>query len=112
MLSQDHVSDRTPNGATLVAGGATFRVLAPNATAVYLNGTFNGRFYDQDDAATLLENRGSYWTGAMTGAADGYRDRFWVKGPAGGTTGCKRDPYSRELLNAGGADNFARCLVS
>ena len=110
MLSQDHVSDRTPNGATLVVGGATFRVFAPNATAMYLNGTFSGQVYDRDNAATLLEKRGNYWTGFMAGAVGGDRYRFWVKGPAGGTTGYKRDPYSRELLNAGGADNFPRCF--
>ena len=110
MLSQDHVSDRTPNGSTPVDGGATFRVFAPSAVAVYLNGTFNGQVYDQDDAATLLEKRGNYWTGFVAGAANGDRYRFWVKGPVGGTTGYKRDPYSRELLNAGGADNFPRCF--
>ena len=110
MLSQDHISDRTPNGATLVDGGATFRVFAPNAAAVYLNGTFNGPVHDRDDAATLLEKRGSYWTGFMAGAVDGDRYRFWVKGPPGGTVGYKRDPYSRELLNAGGADNFPSCF--
>jgi 1,4-alpha-glucan branching enzyme len=110
MLSQDNISDVTPNGATLVEGGATFRVFAPNAVAVYLNGTFNGKVYDGDDAATLLEKRGSYWTGFMAGAMDGDRYRFWVEGPRGGTTGYKRDPYARELLNAGGADNFPRCF--
>ena len=94
----------------LLDGGATFRVFAPNAAAVYLNGTFNGRVHDRDDAATLLEKRGSYWTGFMAGAVDGDRYRFWVKGPPGGTVGYKRDPYSKELRNTGGADNFPRCF--
>jgi 1,4-alpha-glucan branching enzyme len=60
MQSQDHISDTTPNGATLVDGGATFRVFAPNAMAVYLNGTFNGQVCDRDDAASLLKKRGNY----------------------------------------------------
>src|SRR5271169_4641831 len=29
---------------------------------------------------------------------------------SGGTLGYKRDPYARELLNAGGADHFPRCF--
>ena len=110
MLPQNNISDMTPNGATLVEGGATFRVFAPNAVAVYLNGTFNGRVYDQGDAATLMEKRGNYWTGFMAGVVDGDRYRFWVEGPIGGTIGYKRDPYSKELLNTGGADNFPRCF--
>jgi 1,4-alpha-glucan branching enzyme len=110
MLPQNFISDTTPTGATLVDGGATFRVFAPNAAAVYLNGTFNVRVYDQDDPATLLLKRGNYWTGFMAGAADGDRYRFWVEGPPGGKTGYKRDSYSRELLNAGGDDNFPRCF--
>jgi 1,4-alpha-glucan branching enzyme len=110
MLAQNYISDTTPVGATHVDGGATFRVFASNAAAVHLNGTFNGRVFDRDDPATLLEKRGSYWTGFMAGAADGDRYRFWVQGPPGGTIGYKRDPYSRELLNAGDADNFPRCF--
>ena len=91
---------------TLVDGGATFRVFAPNAVAVYLNGTFNGKVYDGDDAATFLEKRGSYWTGFIAGATDGDRYRFWVEGPSwrDDRLDYKRsDPYARELLNAGGA---------
>ena len=42
MLSQQNISAATPTGTTLVAGGATFRVFAPRATAVYLNGSFGG----------------------------------------------------------------------
>ena len=110
MLPQTNITVATPNGATLVEGGATFRIFAPNATGVYLNGTFAGATYDQNDAATLLTRNGGYWTGFMAGAVDGDSYRFWVEGPSGGTTGYKRDPCARELLNAGGADNFPRCF--
>jgi 1,4-alpha-glucan branching enzyme len=70
----------------------------------------SGKVYDRNDAATLLEKRGNYWTGFMAGAVDGDGYRFWAEGPSGGTIGYKRDPYSRELQNAGGADNFPRCF--
>jgi 1,4-alpha-glucan branching enzyme len=110
MLSQANINFNTPAGATLIPGGATFRIFAPNATEVYLNGTFNGMVYDQANAATLLKKTANYWTGFMAGASDGDRYRFWVQGPPGGTTGYKRDPYSRELLNAGGTDDFPNCF--
>ena len=42
MISQSHITTDTPMGANLVDGGATFRVWAPRALAVYLNGSFGG----------------------------------------------------------------------
>jgi 1,4-alpha-glucan branching enzyme len=110
VLSQQHISETTPTGATIANGGVTFRVFAPNAVAVHVNGSFNGNVFDRDDPATLLQKRGNYWTGFMPGAVGGDRYRFWMVGPPGGTVGYKRDPYARELLNAGGADNFPRCF--
>lgn len=75
-------------GATLVAGGgATFRVWAPRATSVYLN--------RQTDDMLLAKDARGYWTGFVPNAQDGNLYRFWVNGP--GSSGFKRDPYSREL---------------
>ena len=110
MLPQTNVTPATPTGATLMNGGAAFKVYAPNADAVYLNGTLGGNSYDGADPLTLLEKTGAYWTGFMAGAVDGDTYRFWVVGPPGGTSGYKRDAYARELVNAGGSDNFPRCL--
>ena len=43
MISQQNISANTLMGANIVpGGGATFRVWAPRATAVYLNGVFGG----------------------------------------------------------------------
>ena len=43
MISQQKISANTPLGANLVpGGGATFRVWAPRATEVYLDGVFGG----------------------------------------------------------------------
>ena len=42
MIAQDHITANTPMGATLVDGGAIFRVWAPRALQVYLQGTFAG----------------------------------------------------------------------
>jgi 1,4-alpha-glucan branching enzyme len=96
VLSRQHISPQTPTGATLVADGATFRVWAPEASAVYLHGTFGGEVFDRltDDRLLQKDERG-YWAGYQAGARDGDRYRFWVQGAGG--SGYKRDPYAREL---------------
>jgi 1,4-alpha-glucan branching enzyme len=96
VLSQQHISPQTPTGATLGANGATFRVWAPEAGAVYLHGIFGGQVFDRlaDDRLLQKDERG-YWTGYQDGARDGDRYRFWVQGT--GSSGYKRDPCAREL---------------
>ena len=42
MLSQAFIRPDTPMGATLVGGGATFRVWAPRAMSVHVAGAFAG----------------------------------------------------------------------
>ncbi len=85
-------------GANLAPGGATFRVWAPRATEVYLNGVFGGVARSgQTDDLLLSKDVNGYWTGFLEGAVDGDLYLFWVNGPAGGTQGFKRDPYAREL---------------
>ena len=91
--SLQHVTPATPMGAKLVADGATFRVWAPNATAVHVRGSFNG-FAIRDDASLVPGNAG-YWHGFMSGVTDSALYKFWITGPAG--PGWKRDPYAREL---------------
>jgi len=106
VLSQQHISPQTPTGATLQPGGATFRVWAPQASAVYLHGRFGAQSFDQltDDRLLKKDNRG-YWTGYQDGARDGDRYRFWVEGA--GSRGYKRDPYAREL----DPENFPNCFA-
>jgi len=83
-------------GANLVGGGATFRAWAPLATAVYINGTFGGTPAMGQTADLLLaKDADGYWTGFVDAASEGDPYHFWVVGP--GSTGCKRDPYAREL---------------
>jgi len=98
MISQQNISADTPMGATLIPGGATFRVWAPRASAVYLNGVFGGNALNSQTPDRLLSNDGNgYWTGFQPGAKEGDLYRFWVVGP--GSSGYKRDPYARELAN-------------
>lgn len=93
--SQDHVSDSTPMGATLIDDGTTFRVWAPGVHSVHVAlGGVEGYVPTPDDA--LVENPGTHhWTGYFPGVVDGTRYRFWVVGEGG--AGPKRDPWAREL---------------
>lgn len=96
MISQQNIHPNTPMGAELVAGGATFRVWAPRASAVYLNGTFNGTPVSvQTDDWLMSKDAAGYWTGFVPGAGDGDLYSFFVAGA--GSQGSKRDPYAREM---------------
>ena len=80
-------------GANLIANGATFRVWAPNARAVYAIGDFNNRV--RNDASLLTRDEFGHWRGFIPGVQDRQRYLFYVVGE--GSEGPKRDPYAREL---------------
>ena len=97
MISQANILPTTPMGANLVDdGGATFRVWAPRATAVYANGVFGGRPQTgQTEDLLMAKDAHGYWTGFVAAARDGDPYHFWVLGA--GSSGYKRDPYAREM---------------
>src|ERR1035437_10102680 len=97
MISQANILPTTPMGANLVdGGGATFRVWAPRATAVYVNGVFRGTpKVGQTDDLLMARDGNSYWTGFVAASQDGDPYHFWVVGA--GSSGYKRDPYAREM---------------
>lgn len=91
--SLNHIHADTPMGANLVADGATFRVWAPQAKAVYVLGDFNRR--RRNDASLLTRDGQGHWRGFVRGVKDRQRYMFYVVGEGG--EGLKRDPYAREL---------------
>jgi len=93
-------------GATLVPGGATFRIWAPRATAVYIAGDFNG--FKQTPGALLSPIGNGHWAGFVPGIQDGDQYLFYVNGT--GTTGYKRDPEAR-VITFQPAFPFANCVV-
>jgi 1,4-alpha-glucan branching enzyme len=91
--SFEHLDKQTPMGANLIAGGATFRVWAPNANAVYVTGDFNSAMPDPSNLLNQIGN--GHWGGFVDGVKDRQNYMFFVDGA--GSTGPKRDPYAREL---------------
>ena len=86
--SLDHVDPAAPMGVNLVADGATFRVWAPNALAVYAIGDFNQR--QCNDASLLSRDEQGHWRGFIAGVRDRQRYLFHMVGK--GSEGPKRDP--------------------
>jgi 1,4-alpha-glucan branching enzyme len=110
VISQTNISATTPMGATLVTGGgATFRVWAPRASAVYLNGVFSGAASTgQTDDLLLSKDANGYWAGFLSNAAEGDLYHYWVTGT--GSSGYKRDPYARELSSKADFPN-SLCII-
>ena len=95
-----------PVGATLVDGGAAFRLWAPRATAVYVSGDFN--HWQQNAASSLTQIGNGHWAGFVPGLTDGDHYLFWVDGQ--GSSGYKRDPRAR-LLTQQPPFPFANCVL-
>jgi 1,4-alpha-glucan branching enzyme len=91
-IAQDMLAN-APMGGTLVPGGATFRIWAPRASAVYVSGDFNG--WTQDADASLSEIGHGHWAAFVPGLQDGAQYKFFINGP--GSSGYKRDPRARTL---------------
>ena len=103
--SQAHLTPNTPLGATLVAGGATFRCWAPQARAVYVALTHApvSEPWPKPDGQLLQQDERGLWGGFFAPVSDGDSYLFYVVGE--GSEGFKRDPYARELA----FDNYPNC---
>jgi 1,4-alpha-glucan branching enzyme len=91
-LRQMHLQ-QAPMGGTLVPGGATFRVFAPHAKALYVCGDFNN--WTQDVSSQLASIGNGHWAIFVPGLRDGDHYMYFVDGI--GSSGYKRDPYARML---------------
>lgn len=83
-------------GATTYSGGTTFRVWAPNATAVSVVGSFNSWAVG---ANPLASEGGGYWSNDIAGVVDGAQYKFAI---TNGTTSQKNDPRARALTSSVG----------
>ncbi|WP_407155105.1 alpha amylase C-terminal domain-containing protein [Bradyrhizobium sp. STM 3557] len=91
-LRQMHLL-QAPMGGTLVPGGATFRVFAPHAKALYVCGDFNN--WVQDASCQMAPIGGGHWAVFIPALKDGDPYMYFVDGQ--GSSGYKRDPYARLL---------------
>ena len=94
--AQNHITPHTPMGATLVDGGATFRVWAPGATQVYIAVGDTSAYRPQPQDELVANPATGHWTGFVPQVSDGDHYRFYVVGAAGRAV-LKRDPWAREL---------------
>jgi 1,4-alpha-glucan branching enzyme len=84
-------SSRPGMGSTPYDGGATFRVWAPDADSVFVEGDFNA----WSTTATPLGAEGNgNWSNDVAGAVVGQTYRYVITSP-GFATVTRRDPYSR-----------------
>ena len=94
------INRNTPVGATLTAGGATFRLWAPEARQVFvltgaaLRAAEQAGFVPSPDDAMIRIGDGS-WGAFVADLDERAAYRFWIVGS--GSTGFKRDPRAREL---------------
>ena len=70
MLSLAYIDDKTPMGTSLKADGATFKVWAPRAHAVYVTGDFNG--WGRGNYSRLFGIGSGYWAGFHPDAKRGH----------------------------------------
>lgn len=90
-------STRPGMGAVPYSGGVTFRVWAPNASAVRVAGTFNSF---SATATPLYAEAGGNWSVDVPGATEGQQYKFVLVN--GANTIWKKDPRGREVVNSVG----------
>jgi 1,4-alpha-glucan branching enzyme len=78
--SQNFVTADTPMGATLVDGGATFRVWAPRAAHVYVARGDTSAYQAAPQDELVRDPSTGHWTGFVPGVVDGSTYRYYVVG--------------------------------
>ena len=89
-------SVRPGMGSIPYAGGVTFRVWAPNAASVFVEGDFNN--WSQTANPLVAEGNGN-WSNDVAGAVTAQTCRYAISGP-GFAAVTRRDPYSRVVTEA------------
>lgn len=87
----------TGMGAIIQSKGVFFRVWAPNASEVFVAGSFND--FRQDEIKLESENNG-YWAGMVDNAKEGEEYKYYLKTPYGEFF--RNDPYARAVTSSVG----------
>ncbi|MGB3193100.1 MAG: alpha-amylase family glycosyl hydrolase [Limnoraphis sp.] len=86
-------------GAIVHSQGVAFRVWAPNASKVYVMGSFNNW---SETANPLDSEENGYWYGDFKEAKVGDEYRYIIVNKDTEETYKRKDPYSREVTNSNG----------
>ncbi|ERT07339.1 alpha amylase, catalytic domain protein [Lyngbya aestuarii BL J] len=86
-------------GAIVHSQGVAFRVWAPNASKVYVMGSFNNW---SETANPLDSEENGYWYGDLPEAKVGDEYRYIIVNKDTDETYKRKDPYSREVTNSNG----------
>ncbi len=79
--------------------GTTFRVWAPNATAVHVWGSWNGF---STNATPLYSEGNGNWSADVPGAVNGQQFQYYISNSTVGTNVFKQDPRSRKVVSSSG----------
>jgi 1,4-alpha-glucan branching enzyme len=96
-------STRPFMGATTYDGGVTFRVWAPFASDVQVQGDFN----NWNPGTHLFSEGNGYWSEDLTGAIVGQQYNYLITNAASGSVLTHVDPYSRAFKTRGGPSLIA-----
>ncbi len=95
---EDHFVPQTM-GAVVGEEGVTFRVWAPHAQAVYVEGTFNNW---SPTAHPLKRDAQDNWSATIPQAQSGDRYKYLIVNETTGKTYRRIDPYARSVTNSVG----------
>jgi 1,4-alpha-glucan branching enzyme len=96
-VASSRTSEFTTTGAVPFTNGTSFRVWAPNASAVNVAGQFNSW---STTAAPLLSEGNGYWSLDLRNARAGQQYKYVIRN--GTNTFWKSDPWARQLVNSVG----------
>ena len=97
MVVSGAASDNAANPGYSTAG-TTFRVWAPNATAVHVEGTWNA--FSTSATALFSEGNGN-WSSDVAGALNGHQYQYFINSTSGTNT-TRQDPRARRVSNSAG----------
>src|SRR5260221_8503780 len=104
-VTQDGINSDTPMGANLTKTGATFRVWAPGATAVYVALNADATYTPVAGDLLVKDAAGGHWTGVISGVTEGTAYPYLDVGA--GSSRLKRDPYPRGLCYPAATEDYA-----
>ncbi len=87
------------SAAAYNTAGTTFRVWAPNASGVHVEGSWNSF----STTATPLYSEGNgNWSADVTGALNGHQYKYYITNSTAGVSVTRQDPRSRKAVSVSG----------